>query len=683
MKQSAVKYHTMLELSSTIANQPSVQTVLQNLYQLLSAILPCDTAAILLLTEHGRSIRLGAFEKGISGLDIEVGIEGNHAGTAVDRALEEQTPVYISDFRAELETCPGVDPQTLKSTLCCGYAFPLSTAKRKLGVLCIGREQQGRFSNEDLALMTSVAAHVSSTLESAITTDAADIYQRRLLDERNRWKLLLDINNHIVSHLHINELLRAASSSLRQYFANDFAGIWVVDKERNLLKNAVMDFPNSNEITDFPVSRLSSHDLGKIRKNMSEIWTKKDLHKFEPMVEKRLMTEAIESLAITPLSTANGPLGILALGSRRPGFFRTEDLDLLAQVGTQISLALDNALAYAQINASKEKIEEERLYLESEIRSEYNFEDIIGKSQSLSKVLKQIAVVAPTDSTVLLHGETGTGKELIARAIHSLSSRKNRTFVRLNCAALPAGLIESELFGHEKGAFTGATTQKKGRFEIADQGTLFLDEIGDIALELQPKLLRALQEREFERLGSSRTINVDVRVIAATHRNLQTMIQNDQFREDLFYRLNVFPVEIPPLRERREDIPILVSYFVSRLSRRMQKNIHTVPKQAMKAMMEAPWPGNVRELENFIERAVILSDGTELNIPMGDMKRSSARTSIPAVSFEAAEKQAILAALKASSGKISGTGGAAERLGLKRTTLQNKMRRIGISRFYD
>jgi len=340
---------------------------------------------------------------------------------------------------------------------------------------------------------------------------------------------------------------------------------------------------------------------------------------------------------------------------------------------------LDNALAYERLNASRNQIEEERLYLESEIRAEYNFEDIVGKSAALRKVLQQIEIVAPTDSTVLLHGETGTGKELVARAIHGLSSRKGRTFVRLNCAAIPSGLVESELFGHEKGAFTGALMQKKGRFEIADQGTLFLDEIGDISLELQPKLLRALQEHEFERLGSAKTIRVDVRLIAATHRDLPSMMRNNQFREDLFYRLNVFPIEIPPLRDRREDIPLLVNFFVSRLSRKMQKHIESIPKNAMEALANAPWPGNIRELQNFIERAVILTQGSELRVPLKELKTSSVvRTA--GSTFEDAERLAIVDALKASEGKISGTGGAAARLGLKRTTLQNKMRKLGISR---
>ena len=323
------------------------------------------------------------------------------------------------------------------------------------------------------------------------------------------------------------------------------------------------------------------------------------------------------------------------------------------------------------------EVEEERLYVESEIESEYSFEDIVGKSTALRKVLDQVAIVAPTGSTVLLHGETGTGKELFARAIHNLSPRRERTFVRLNCAAIPSGLVESELFGHEKGAFTGALMQKKGRFELADHGTLFLDEIGDISLELQPKLLRALQEREFERLGSTKTIRMDVRLIAATHRDLQSMIRNNHFREDLFYRLNVFPIEIPPLRERREDIPLLVHYFVLCHARQMQKRIKSVPKQAMEVLVNADWPGNIRELENFIERCVILTQGYELNVPRAELRRSAASAGS---TFEQAEREVIIQALKAVSGRIAGQGGAAERLGLKRTTLQNKMYKLNISR---
>ena len=318
---------------------------------------------------------------------------------------------------------------------------------------------------------------------------------------------------------------------------------------------------------------------------------------------------------------------------------------------------------------------------EPQVSPEYIFEDIVGKSPTLQRVLEQVAIVAPTDSTVLLCGETGTGKELIARAIHNLSSRRKHSLVRVNCAAIPSGLLESELFGHERGAFTGALMQKKGRFELADGGSLFLDEIGDIPLELQPKLLRAVQEQEFERLGSCHTIHVNVRMIAATHRNLPGMIREGKFREDLFYRLNVFPIAIPPLRERREDIPLLVNYFVSKLSRQMGRQIKTIPQRTMEVLTNHPWRGNVRELANFIERAVILSRGEELEVRTRELIASSPENT-PISTFKQAERDVIVDALKAAAGRIAGKGGAAERLGLKRTTLQNKMQKLGITRAF-
>jgi formate hydrogenlyase transcriptional activator len=373
-------------------------------------------------------------------------------------------------------------------------------------------------------------------------------------------------------------------------------------------------------------------------------------------------------------------LGALNVASLRDGAFTQEDADLLEQVALQVGIAVENALAFRQIEELKNKLAEEKLYLEDEIRTEFNFEEIIGESATLKAILKQVETVAPTDSTVLIQGETGTGKELIARAIHNLSARRERTFVKLNCAAIPTGLLESELFGHERGAFTGAIAQKIGRFELAHQGTLFLDEVGDIPLELQPKLLRVLQEQQFERLGSTRTIQVDVRLVAATNQDLARMVADRHFRSDLYYRLNVFPVTVPALRDRREDIPTLVRYFAQKHARRMNKHVETIPTGTMDALVRYHWPGNVRELENLIERAAIVSPGPVLKVPLGELTPPTQSQGQGMATLEAAERQHILRALETTNWVLGGPQGAATRLGMKRTTLQSRMRKLGISR---
>jgi formate hydrogenlyase transcriptional activator len=384
-----------------------------------------------------------------------------------------------------------------------------------------------------------------------------------------------------------------------------------------------------------------------------------------------------------PLMSHDRVLGALDLGSRDEDAFRPEEVELLGQVANQIAIAVENAQAYREITELKERLAKEKLYLEEEIRTEHNFEEIVGESDSLRRVLKQIETVAPTDSTVLIRGETGTGKELIARALHELSPRRQGTFVKINCAAIPTGLLESELFGHEKGAFTGAIMQKIGRFELAHQGTLFLDEVGDIPPELQPKLLRVLQEQEFERLGSTRTVRVDVRLVAATNRDLAQMAAEGEFRSDLYYRLNVFPVVLPPLRDRRDDIPRLVRHFAQKVARRMGRRIETIPAEAMDTLVAYPWPGNVRELENVIERAVILSPGSVLQINLGELEAAPVPTdnhNASAVTLNDAEREHILDALRETRWVLGGPNGAAARLAMKRTTLQSKMKKLGISR---
>jgi formate hydrogenlyase transcriptional activator len=355
-------------------------------------------------------------------------------------------------------------------------------------------------------------------------------------------------------------------------------------------------------------------------------------------------------------------------------------VELLTQVAQQIAIAVENGLAYREIADLKEKLRKEKLYLEEEIKTEYDFEDIIGNSAALKRVLKQVEIVAPTDSTVLILGETGTGKELLARAIHDRSSRRERTMVKLNCAAIPTGLLESELFGHERGAFTGAIAQKVGRFELADGGTLFLDEVGDIPLELQSKLLRVLQEQEFERLGGTRTIKVNIRLLAATNRDLVHMVDGKEFRSDLYYRLNVFPLTIPALRDRREDIPSLVRYFAQKFARRMKKTIDSISTEGMAALSQYDWPGNVRELENVIERATILSQGGELQLALEKVSPKSTLDSHPVSTLEAAERAHIMRALQAANWIIGGPQGAAAKLGMKRTTLQSRMQKLSIVR---
>ena len=673
------KYRILLNVSTAISAQPNLGAVLHSLRKLLSAVVAFNSVSLLLLEESSNSVRLVAYDHGPGIPELRIGVEAQLDGTAVGRAIDTRKPVEIPDLRAELEHLPqfGIQPQPPAR----GYAFPLSTSRRNLGAIVFTKF--GDFSIDDVELMTSVSSHVAVALDSAVASDEATNYLRQIADDRDRFRLLLEINNHVVSKLDKYDLFRAASASIRTYFGNDFAGFWLLDRNDRKLECAVLDVPTGkgfSYLADVPISDLNDEDFEALRARRPQLWSINEIDKLPAVIVSTLKAEAITSLAVTPLVTHNGPLGVMAMGCKRSNAFGQEDLDLLSQISSQIALAVDNAIAYGGLTESKNRIEEERLYLETEIRSHFNFEDIVGNSRALRKALDQIAIVAPTNSTVLLHGETGTGKELVARAIHANSQRSARTFVRLNCAAIPSGLIESELFGHERGAFTGALMQKRGRFELADHGTLFLDEIGDISMELQPKLLRALQEQEFERLGSTKTIHVDVRLIAATHRDLPTMIRNNQFREDLFYRLNVFPVEIPPLRERREDIPLLVHFFVSRLASRMQKKIKSIPKKSMEAIATAPWPGNIRELENFIERCVILSQGEELNVPLSEIKQSAERVMVAGSTFHEAERQTIINALKSASGKIAGSGGAAERLGLKRTTLQNKMRRLHITK---
>lgn len=527
---------------------------------------------------------------------------------------------------------------------------------------------------------------------NAELTDLLAVLQR----ERDQLDLLLDVTNAVVTHLDTRELFRAVAPALRRCVSADVAALSLYDAEAGVLRHHVCDAPDDFcERSQVPMSDASTLDgsaSGYVFKTAKpRVFSSADLDSFPESAFIR--ARGINSACAVPLATAHGVIGTLNLGAFSHDAFSERQFPLLARVAGQIAIAVRNAVSFEQIEELNAQLAREKLYLEDEIRGDHQFEEIIGRSQALSRVLREIETVAPTDSTVLISGETGSGKELVARAIHQLSGRRDQAFVKLNCAAIPTGLLESELFGHEKGAFTGAINQRIGRFELANRGTVFLDEVGEIPLELQPKLLRVLQEREFERLGSSRTLRTDARLIAATNRDLAALAGEQKFRQDLFYRLNVFPITVPPLRDRREDIPMLVRHFAQQFARRMKKNIDTIPSETMESLTRYDWPGNIRELQNLIERAVILSTGQTLRVPTealnnGDSAGSAASDPdrdhsaglVTDQTLAAADRRHIIAALEKANWVIAGPHGAAARLGVKRSTLQFRMRKLGIVR---
>ncbi|MEA2262603.1 MAG: formate hydrogenlyase transcriptional activator, partial [Acidobacteriaceae bacterium] len=506
-----------------------------------------------------------------------------------------------------------------------------------------------------------------------------DIDKRKQAEDR--LQLLLDVTNQVVSNLELRDLLRAISASVRRVMQCDLVGVFLPDAAGNRLQTFVLDFPESKGFIREEYCSMEE-SLGGFVFRTGKPWSGNASDVLQlGLKDEPAIPEGLKTGCFLPLVSRNRVLGLLGLGRREENAFSQADMGFLAQVASQIAIAVENALEYGQITEAKERLAEQKLYLEDEIRVEHNFEEIIGHSPRLKAVLESIRIVAPADSTVLIQGETGTGKEMIARAIHNRSPRKGQAFVKVNCAAIPSGLLESDLFGHEKGSFTGAIAQKIGRFELAHKGTLFLDEVGDIPLELQPKLLRVLQEQEFERLGSTRTQRVDVRLLAATHASLTQMVAEKKFRSDLYYRLNVFPVVVPPLRERREDIPLLIRHFANKYARRMGKRIESIPKETMDALSRYSWPGNIRELQNLMERSVLLSTGSSLRVPLGEIVTGSDPCAVSrGNALEQAEREQIMRALRESNWVVGGALGAAARLGLKRTSLAYRMQKLGISR---
>ena len=586
---------------------------------------------------------------------------------------QHQQPLIFADVQQEFRflTCLNLLKARAVRSFC---EIPLTTPARRLGTLGLGSLQADVYKENDTPFLARTAELFALALENALT-------RKELRQEKERIRTLLDLNAALMSSWDDHELFHLLSGFLQQLVPHEYATVAILDVGARTLSHYPLDAALSRKLVGesrtLPVQETAAGRA--LQECKVKIFSREDLLGVPSTFVNEHLAAGIQSLGCIPLLTRTGELGTLNLGSTQPNAFKDCDVELLQQVAAQVAVALENARAYQEILQLKDKLTKEKLYLESEIRTELHFEEIVGESAVLKRALAQARTVAPSDATVLILGETGTGKELLARAIHRMSARKDAAFVKLNCAAIPTGLLESELFGHEKGAFTGAISQKVGRLELAHKGTLFLDEVGDIPLELQPKLLRVLQDQEFERLGSTRTIRVNIRLIAATNKDLVKSVAEREFRSDLYYRLNVFPIRMPALRERRTDIPLLVRHFVLKFANRMARHINKIPAETMRALTNWTWPGNVRELENFVERSVILTDGPELVVPVAELGPSSPTNSNEGT-LESLERDHIVRVLRQTHGVIGGASGAATRLGLKRTTLQSMILRMGIAR---
>ena len=700
LEHSRRQLEALLEVSEAIAQQRDLPALFHDLAARLHSVIDFDFLSLVLHDSAKNVMRLHILETHLPSEKVagsESPIEGNPSGWV----WQTQQPLVIADVDEETRF-PDFMPRLREHNVRSLAILPLTTAQHRLGSMGFGRVVPQGITDTELQFMQRVASQVAVAVDNALNFETSQAYQQQLARERDRLRVLLDINNVLVTSREFPELFRGIVSALERVVHHDYTSLALLDTATGMLKIHALDFPGHQGLLnrETTVPRDSSPSGQAIANGLPLLVRGAEFDRYSNEVIRVLRSEGVQTLCCVPLITHGRAFGTLNLAGRRADAFSPQDVELMRQVAAQIAIAVENALSFEEIETLKNKLAEEKLYLEEEIRSEFNFEEIIGESSVLKRALSQVELAAPAGTTVLLLGETGTGKELFARAIHNRSPRRDRTFVKINCAAIPSGLLESELFGHERGAFTGAINQKIGRFELADRGTLFLDEVGDIPLELQPKLLRVLQEQEFERLGGNRTQRVDVRVVAATNVDLAKLVAQRAFRSDLYYRLNVFPIQIPALRERTEDIPLLVRYFVQRFSRSLNKPVEYIPAEAMDALASYSWPGNIRELENLIERAVLLSPGKELRVPLSEL-RSAANASSNAVTgpsssfpsltsstsltssistLEEAERQHILRALRQTQWRIAGPKGAAAILGMKRTTLQARMRKLGIRR---
>jgi formate hydrogenlyase transcriptional activator len=672
---TAERYESLIRIATSIRGQQDARELFGVLVHELGQVVSFDAIAQYDESSNKIALHLGSGCANAQDCPAQMDKEDTIAAWVYEH--QETVVLGTLDGERRFPASTRVMQRAGLQSLC---AFPLTTAHRRLGSLVIASVCRDAYPPEQVRFCGLVAGQIALAMDDAINFRASQ-------QARERLQLLLDLTNRMVSNLNLRDVLREISANIRRVMQCDGVGIDLPDPEDRRLRLYALDFPDNPGIIEEgfepPIDDKASA-ARVFESGQALILSREELQR-EPLPPHL----DILSLAHVPLQGRNGIVGVLSLGARREDAFSADDLAFLTQIARQVAIAVENAVAFGEVSDLKNKLARENLYLEDEIRSELKFEEIVGKSEALRRVLQQVETVAPTDSTVLIYGETGTGKELVARALHNLSARRANSFVKLNCAAIPTGLLESELFGHERGAFTGAISQRVGRFELAHHGTMFLDEIGEVPLELQPKLLRVLQEREFERLGSARTLRTDARLIAATNRDLEELVNEQKFRSDLYYRLNVFPIRVPALRERPEDIPLLVRHFVQQFSRRLSKTIDTIPSETMTTLVKYPWPGNIRELQNVIERAAILTAGPVLKVATEDLRARTNNAVMPSRApsrpsrnmrsiLDDAERRQILAALEQANWTIAGPNGAAALLDTKRSTLQSRIKKLGI-----
>lgn len=609
----------LLDINNAVISHLDLKDLVRTVSSTLRDIMPHDSAGIALYEPEHNHLReytnvtyqdVNAFREGET-----IPIDGTPAG----HVFLTGEPMLIRRPNIEAFPADRYSQQPVDTSPKSACLALLSLHGRKLGIAGVSSIDVEKFTEQDLELFVQISDQIALAVDNSLNFERARQAEQEIRRRFERERLMLEVNNAVVTQLSLRDLLRVITTCLRQVLQNDVTAVFLHDAEANQFRSYMFDVPSSIPSIDEGIGVPIEGSMGgaAFQSGQPIFMTVKDLAGPLSDFDQAMISGGLRAGGVVPMIAHDKKLGVLGVGRLKEVPYTTEEQELLCHTANQIALAVENALAYREIETLKNKLASEKVYLEEEIK--YNFAEIVGQSRALQKVLQQVKTVAPTDSAVLLCGDTGTGKELIARAIHDLSGRRERTLVKLNCAAIPTGLLESELFGHEKGAFTGAIAQRLGRFELANKGTLLLDEIGEIPLDLQPKLLRVLQEHEFERLGSSRTIKTDARLIAATNCDLLQMVAEKRFRSDLFYRLNVFPINIPPLRERIEDIPLLAGYFAKKHSLRMNKRIDTISKETIDVLCSYHWPGNVRELENFIERAVILTSDSELQAPLNEL----------------------------------------------------------------